>query len=525
MIPISRKRQASRSPENRRFSKRPANSSPEEGEVDDSAPMTMKSVISPIPLPPKPSPLVTTSAAAASGKKVPFPFKTKRIEIGKDGPSKERNPAPLNVFASLEEKIEKDVRRARDKPEETNSGSLLSRLDPLPSDNRHYSGRDNRERDRNWDRESRDRDRDRDIRYNTYYSRRSASPGRSPRRCSRSRSPLYHGRHRLPEPLSPGKYTPPSQYGSDKTRERSRGRDRDRERDFIRRGDNDYRRHAGSIAEDSNGRYYRGSAHNDRLPYHDSRRDSWRRESDHDRKNLNYTDNYRLDDDHHHIQSSARRNSPRRSTPEHFKVVSPQPSELGPPQSVPPSEPPPLPAISISTSSPVRTQSPSLQQPQPTTPPIPRPPSSTPPPAPPPDNRLKPTQSSAKPTLNRPDAPIASHSPRSLELSSVSTVLAMANGPETKPGQIKPPESKERSEPPPKMRRRLPLRRSQKLEIAAYGHSFIGCGLQSDYEATTKLGEGTFGYVFLGIAISNTYIGFIEKYTKPFINLQELLLL
>jgi len=30
----------------------------------------------------------------------------------------------------------------------------------------------------------------------------------------------------------------------------------------------------------------------------------------------------------------------------------------------------------------------------------------------------------------------------------------------------------------------------------AYGRTFTGCGMQSDYEVMTKLGEGTFGYVF-----------------------------
>jgi hypothetical protein len=39
------------------------------------------------------------------------------------------------------------------------------------------------------------------------------------------------------------------------------------------------------------------------------------------------------------------------------------------------------------------------------------------------------------------------------------------------------------------------LRRTQKQEVQAYGHKFIGCGLQSDYDVTTKLGEGTFGFV------------------------------
>jgi hypothetical protein len=45
--------------------------------------------------------------------------------------------------------------------------------------------------------------------------------------------------------------------------------------------------------------------------------------------------------------------------------------------------------------------------------------------------------------------------------------------------------------------RNPPTRRTQKQEVQAYGHKFIGCGLQSDYDVTTKLGEGTFGYVVL----------------------------
>ena len=40
-------------------------------------------------------------------------------------------------------------------------------------------------------------------------------------------------------------------------------------------------------------------------------------------------------------------------------------------------------------------------------------------------------------------------------------------------------------------------RRTQKQEVQAYGRKFIGCGLQSDYDVTTKLGEGTFGFVVL----------------------------
>ena len=47
----------------------------------------------------------------------------------------------------------------------------------------------------------------------------------------------------------------------------------------------------------------------------------------------------------------------------------------------------------------------------------------------------------------------------------------------------------------PRRSRNTCTRRTQKQEVQAYGHKFIGCGLQSDYDVTTKLGEGTFGFV------------------------------
>ena len=49
----------------------------------------------------------------------------------------------------------------------------------------------------------------------------------------------------------------------------------------------------------------------------------------------------------------------------------------------------------------------------------------------------------------------------------------------------------------PRRHRNPPARRTQKQEVQAYGHKFIGCGQQSDYDVTTKLGEGTFGFVVL----------------------------
>lgn len=44
-------------------------------------------------------------------------------------------------------------------------------------------------------------------------------------------------------------------------------------------------------------------------------------------------------------------------------------------------------------------------------------------------------------------------------------------------------------------KKREPVERSRKEEMEAYGRTFEGCGKQSDYNITTKLGEGTFGYV------------------------------
>lgn len=44
-------------------------------------------------------------------------------------------------------------------------------------------------------------------------------------------------------------------------------------------------------------------------------------------------------------------------------------------------------------------------------------------------------------------------------------------------------------------KRREPAERSRKEEMEAYGKTFEGCGKQSDYTVTTKVGEGTFGYV------------------------------
>ena len=42
---------------------------------------------------------------------------------------------------------------------------------------------------------------------------------------------------------------------------------------------------------------------------------------------------------------------------------------------------------------------------------------------------------------------------------------------------------------------RPPLRRTREEEYKAYGRTFVGSSQQDDYDAMTKLGEGTFGHV------------------------------
>ncbi|KAF4616536.1 hypothetical protein D9613_008715 [Agrocybe pediades] len=499
MTSTPRKRYASRSPENPRYAKRPANSSPEEGEVDDSAPSVPppptapKSVIAPIPLPPKPT--ATGLSVLGAAKKVPFPFK-KKIELhARDGPSNEIQER--NVFAKLEEKIEKDDRRARDLKQEEQSRrqqrsppplpptvSLLSRIGPS-ADVRYRPGWDNRD-----SRDSRDNRDSFNTREGSYY--RPSSPARSPRRNSRSPSPHSRGgsRHRLPPAASP---SPPS-YRRDRSRERNR----------------DYydRRH-----DEPRGRDYRDRD--------DRRDDRWSSRRDNydsfDRKMYNSGDSHRYESDRY--RSGHRRASPRALSPRSPRATSPSPprrplseelpiSSLPPrPPSLPPSPPPPPPAISISKPSPPsrsRTPVPPLapNSPPPPADAGPRPPSSTPPPAPPPDTRLHPASHLPPPPpgLKKPSAPKADHSPKSLDLPPVSTGRAMANGPQMKLSRTnQPPPAKEARPEPARLKKKLPLRRPQKVEIAAYGHTFVGCGLQSDYEATTKLGEGTFGEVHKAI--------------------------
>ncbi|PFH50529.1 hypothetical protein AMATHDRAFT_144903 [Amanita thiersii Skay4041] len=97
--------------------------------------------------------------------------------------------------------------------------------------------------------------------------------------------------------------------------------------------------------------------------------------------------------------------------------------------------------------------------------------------------------------MQRPGAPKDIHSPPS--------ILPDAPLKQSEPFNSVVDKNKERKESePPKVRpvrTREIVRRSRKEEMEAYGRTFIGCGKQSDYEVTTKLGEGTFGEVHKAI--------------------------
>jgi serine/threonine-protein kinase BUR1 len=63
---------------------------------------------------------------------------------------------------------------------------------------------------------------------------------------------------------------------------------------------------------------------------------------------------------------------------------------------------------------------------------------------------------------------------------------AIAPGPPEKPDETSKPEISSTG-------RRMVVKWSRKEEENAYGRIFVGCGAITDYDVTTKLGEGTFG--------------------------------
>lgn len=492
MVQTPTKRHASRSPDGARPSKRAATSSPEEGELDDASPL-----LAPQSLPAKPS---TQSKA-----KVPFPFK-KKAEPTRNGITTgvTKIPEPKEkVLPVVYERSEEDDRRIREadlkrkhaRPMKAATADhwepSYGRVErPVNASARHYVPRDH-DRRSDWDypsvpsRGERDHHRDR---------ARSSPSSHSPTHSRSPSSPLpssHREKHRLPAPRSPEpSFSPPRRdYGVDRIRDRERerggtwDRERDRERRYRDDDDGDHyidsryypREWAQESHADSGDRHWRPAD-----PHHDHRhggaeiRDWTRRDDSYDRRS-------RLDDREHYDRNY-----------DHVRRLdSYRPSSSGP-SSRPPATPPPPPGLS---SPPPGSQSPGELR-------TPPPPAISPPPPPPPDMRMSKDQTlptnhaavSISIPMKRPGAPREVHSPPSMALPLAGEVSG---------------EDKERRAQEPlrekvvlnQSRRREPVRRSRKDEEKAYGRAFAGCSDQADYQVTTKLGEGTFGFVVFVLPI------------------------
>jgi serine/threonine-protein kinase BUR1 len=455
MAPSGGKRQASRSPGGERAVKRIATSSPEEGELDDGSAVPPVSSL-PSSLPPKP---VTISKS-----KVPFPFK--RRDTARNG-SSSAMVEPKESTVALYDRISEDERRIRDggrgrkggrgskphgpdhwEPGYSRGEGMSSRSHPSRRD---YPSRDRRDRDR---------DRGRSL---SPYSNTSRSPASPP-------SSHHREKHRLPAPRSPeATFSPPRRdYGVDRIRDRDRDHngtwDRDRDWDSRRYRDDDSERYyLDRPLSDATDRHYRPS--NTHRRGADDR--EWTRREEGDRRPGRRDD--RAQDYDRNYDHSRRFDS--------YRPSSPGPSTRS--GAVTPSLPPPP------TPPPRRKGS---SRPQPNKPDrTPPPPSFPPPPPPPPDTRLLkdqtlPTQHAlVSIQMKRPAAPMDIHSPPSMPLPKVQ-----------EPEKKEEPKEPEPPRPRP-VRRREPVKRTRKEEVEAYGRAFEGCGVQMDYEVTTKLGEGTFG--------------------------------
>ncbi|KAJ3893590.1 Pkinase-domain-containing protein, partial [Lentinula edodes] len=101
-----------------------------------------------------------------------------------------------------------------------------------------------------------------------------------------------------------------------------------------------------------------------------------------------------------------------------------------------------------------------------------------------------------------------------------------------------PPPRAEKSmpEPPPRiqlsLKRKSVSRRTREEEKQAFGRVFEGCGVKADYEATTKLGEGTFGEVHKAIQKATNRVVALkrilmhnEKEGMPVTALREIIIL
>ncbi|KAG1741503.1 kinase-like domain-containing protein [Suillus paluster] len=477
MLHSSNKRTAQDRLHNERPAKRLTTSSPEEGEVDDSSPPSPLAHPM-IPLPPKPAP-------SKFEVKVKFPFKKKTNGADVPGPSTQRISPMMDRRHGpvVYERSEDDERRIR----EDDHRSIRSRSHYEQSRKRggarvddHWQPSYSREGDRRPPPRDLPRDPYRPV-HDTYIPARDRYDGRvygrerdisslSSHSPDRSRSPSsssssHRGKHRLPSRRSPAvNYSPPRRdYGVDRLHDQ-----RMRDGGWERARHDDHNRWAAPLENDN---YSRNDDRFRRPMRHSPRRDrSW---DSYDREHPSHIEGGRdTDRDSYHTESyrSAAPRAHDDDRDDQYRPVSPGISHH-------PSQCPPSP----SAMSPVHV---------PHTPP---PPPSSPPPAPTPerpkDDTLPPHAAiSIAIPLKRPPAPRDDHSPSPLPLPSAHEELVKEKKDTAVDATPRLPLVEQK-------RKRAPMQRTRKQELEAYGHVFLGCGQQSDYDATAKLGEGTFGEV------------------------------
>ena len=440
------KRVAEQPPENERPAKKPMPSSPEEGELDDEDTRSPHSVNPPLPEP-------------STKPKVQFPFKPK--------PKAPETTPTLRSRLGVQEDRSGSV--IYDRPMEDERGMYEEKARSRHGHDQHRRRQPPQFGGDHWEPNDRDRrlpregyrhnhdfyrpryhDRDRERSPPSMRSDRSLSPCSTPQR-GKHRLPSHH--HHTSIAFSP----PQRDYGVDRLHDlRMRGEGWDR----GRYGD-DYGQDNRPFYH-SDDRYYRP----DRGP---------RRDRSHDRVRDPYDQERAWPD---RAQDGDGGQTPRQSS---YRPVSPD-HAFG---RVPGGD----------YYRPTSPRPPSIQPPSPSGAPPPPPPSS-PPPVPPSyalkNDTLPPDHSAisiANP-LKRPQAPRDAHSPSPYPLPPAreEDVRRAQEKKDAVGGEVP-----SKSVVAPQRRRREPVQRSRKEEMAVYGRSFEGCGRQSDYDATTKLGEGTFG--------------------------------
>jgi serine/threonine-protein kinase BUR1 len=484
MVRTPPKRTASRSPDNDRPYKRATTSSPEEGEVkddDDHKPPLAS-------LPPRPvSPIIP---ALKFETKVKFPFKKKNgVETSAPPPSGFKPELKGKATAVIYERSEEDERRIREKEQhwkQRPSNLEVSRRKPL-ADHWEPSFDNTRDKERSrlagssWQHDHDERDhRSRRGKppsdWNSYLDRRHGRSSPSLSRSPPSSSSTHRGKHRLPShrECSPVyNFSPPRRdYGVDRIRDKQREKDDAWEHDRdIRYPDDDYSRR--DDRQFANREWERGREREPDRAYNMNNGDRYWRPAASPQQDYHRRDEY----DYHRPSHDG----DRRRGMDSYRPSSPGPSTRTTPSAYPP-----------------RSFSPAHTADGPKTPPPP----SDPPPPPPPEPKDEtlpydhPTVSISVP-IRRPGAPLDLHSPTPLPLpppaESVLKQERERKDAEDSRGEVDgmPMEGRVGV-----VRKREPVRRTRKEEYEAYGRSFEGCGMQSEYDVTTKLGEGTFGWVY-----------------------------